>query len=52
MADVATQQVSGAIVHDGEDLSNAVRQRIAAYEPHGLRTYTPSLAVLARSAGS
>ncbi len=52
MADVLTQQVSGAIAHDGEDLSNAVRQRIAACEPHGLRTYTPSLAVLARSAGS
>ena len=52
MAAVATEQVSGAIAHDGEDLSNAVRQRITACEPHGLRTYTPSLAVLARSAGS
>jgi 4-aminobutyrate aminotransferase-like enzyme len=52
MADVATQPSAHAIAHDGEDLSNAIRQRIAACEPHGLRTYTPSLVVLARSAGS
>jgi 4-aminobutyrate aminotransferase-like enzyme len=34
-----------------EDLSNGIRRRIADVEPHCLRTYTPSLAVLANSAG-
>src|SRR5258708_40248518 len=36
----------------GEDRSNEVRRRIAAVEPHCIRTFTPSLAVLAKSAGS
>jgi len=40
-----------AIAHPGEDASNAIRARIAAIEPRAMRTYTPSLAVLARSAG-
>ncbi|GMQ80093.1 MAG: 4-aminobutyrate--2-oxoglutarate transaminase [Planctomycetia bacterium] len=44
-------QDRAAIAHCGEDASNAVRQRIAATEPLCQRTYTPSLAVLARSAG-
>src|SRR5580704_12713691 len=35
----------------GENLSNDIRGRIAAVEPHCLRTFTPSLAVLAKSAG-
>ncbi|HVC97057.1 MAG TPA: aspartate aminotransferase family protein [Pirellulales bacterium] len=35
----------------GENLSNEVRLRIAAVEPCCLRTFTPSLAVLAKSAG-
>jgi len=35
----------------GEKLSNDIRSRIAAVEPHCLRTFTPSLAVLAKSAG-
>lgn len=39
------------IVHPNEPQSNDVRRRIADAEPHALRTYTPSLAVLARSAG-
>lgn len=39
------------IEHPGEDRSNDIRRRLAAVEPHCLRTYTPSLAVLAKSAG-
>ncbi|HEV3005918.1 MAG TPA: aminotransferase class III-fold pyridoxal phosphate-dependent enzyme [Pirellulales bacterium] len=35
----------------GENFSNAIRLRLAAVEPHCLRTFTPSLAVLAKSAG-
>ncbi|RPI87851.1 MAG: aspartate aminotransferase family protein, partial [Planctomycetaceae bacterium] len=34
-----------------EERSNAVRQTIADQEPAALRTFTPSLGVLARSAG-
>ncbi|MFO0899191.1 MAG: aminotransferase class III-fold pyridoxal phosphate-dependent enzyme [Pirellulales bacterium] len=40
------------ITHPGEPQSNAIRSRTAAIEPACLRTYTPSLAVLAKSAGS
>lgn len=40
------------IQHRGEAESNAIRQQIAELEPLALRTATPSLAVLARSAGS
>jgi 4-aminobutyrate aminotransferase-like enzyme len=36
---------------DGEELSNAARSDVARYEPRSLRTYTPTQAVLARSAG-
>jgi 4-aminobutyrate aminotransferase-like enzyme len=39
------------IEHPGEDRSNDLRRRSAAVEPAALRTYTPSLAVLARSHG-
>jgi 4-aminobutyrate aminotransferase-like enzyme len=35
----------------GESKSNAVRDSLARYEPRALRTYTPTQAVLARSAG-
>jgi 4-aminobutyrate aminotransferase-like enzyme len=49
MADTSKQ--SAAIQHPGEDSSNALRRRAAAVEPAALRTYTPSLAVLARSQG-
>lgn len=35
----------------GENRSNAVRQVVAQHEPLALRTYTPSQAVFARSAG-
>jgi 4-aminobutyrate aminotransferase-like enzyme len=40
------------IQHDGEPASNDIRARLAAVEPICLRTFTPSLAVLAKSAGS
>ncbi|MBI3839356.1 MAG: aminotransferase class III-fold pyridoxal phosphate-dependent enzyme [Planctomycetia bacterium] len=41
-----------AIRHAGEDESNDIRHRAAVVEPSALRTYTPSLAVLAKSEGS
>src|SRR5262249_3371261 len=37
--------------HEGEPASNAARDHLARYEPRALRTYTPTQAVLARSAG-
>src|SRR2546425_5915449 len=37
--------------HPGENQSNRDRDVAAAVEPRGLRTFTPSLAVLAKSAG-
>lgn len=37
--------------HPHEPTSNAIRDGIAHYEPRSLRTYTPTQAVLARSAG-
>src|SRR3954454_13743924 len=37
--------------HAGEDRSNRDRDVAVAVEPRGLRTFTPSLAVLAKSAG-
>jgi 4-aminobutyrate aminotransferase-like enzyme len=40
-----------AIVHRGEERSNEIRRRLAAVEPHSLRTFTPSFAVIERSAG-
>src|SRR5688500_10650244 len=41
-----------SIEHAGEDASSDLRRRLAAVEPLCLRTFTPSLAVLAKSAGS
>lgn len=41
-----------AIEHAGEDVSNDIRRRLAMVEPHCIRTFTPSMAVLQRSAGS
>src|SRR5438309_6335349 len=38
--------------HTHETSSNTLRDQAAAFEPHSLRTYTPTLAVLARSAGA
>jgi 4-aminobutyrate aminotransferase-like enzyme len=40
-----------AIEHPGENLSNDLRRRLAEVEPRAQRTFTPSLAVIARSAG-
>lgn len=37
--------------HPHEAASNAVRDGVARYEPRSLRTYTPTQAVVARSAG-
>lgn len=37
--------------HPHESSSNAARQHVARFEPKALRTYTPTQAVLARSAG-
>ncbi|HVX14202.1 MAG TPA: aminotransferase class III-fold pyridoxal phosphate-dependent enzyme [Pirellulales bacterium] len=48
---MATTSVPAAIEHLREDASNETRRRLAAVEPHSLRTFTPSLAVLAKSAG-
>lgn len=45
------QAQSFAIHFDEEPRSNAVRDTIAQSEPHSLRTFTPSQAVLSRSAG-
>ncbi|MEX2187295.1 MAG: aminotransferase class III-fold pyridoxal phosphate-dependent enzyme [Pirellulales bacterium] len=39
------------IEHRGETVSNALRRRLSVVEPRSLRTYTPSLAVIAKSAG-
>jgi 4-aminobutyrate aminotransferase-like enzyme len=52
MALTATAGINTVIEHPGEDASNDVRRRLAAVQPVCLRTYTPSLAVLAKSAGS
>jgi 4-aminobutyrate aminotransferase / (S)-3-amino-2-methylpropionate transaminase / 5-aminovalerate transaminase len=48
----ATLETTALIQHDGEPASNDIRARLAAVEPACLRTFTPSLAVLAKSAGS
>src|SRR5690349_24977661 len=37
--------------HPHESASNATRDQLARFEPRALRTYTPTQAVLARSAG-
>ncbi len=52
MAHVSQFALGGAIEHRGEEQSNAVRRRAAAVEPVALRTFTPSLAVIDRSAGA
>lgn len=44
--------VPAPIEHPGEELSNDIRRRLAAVEPHALRTFTPSMAVVQRSEGS
>lgn len=42
---------SDPIEHAGETLSNDLRRRLAQVEPKSQRTFTPSLAAIARSAG-
>ena len=42
---------SDPIEHPGETLSNDLRRRLAEIEPRAQRTFTPSLAMIARSAG-
>lgn len=42
---------SFAIGFEGEDQSNHIRKVVSEHEPHSLRTFTPSQAVLAKSAG-
>jgi 4-aminobutyrate aminotransferase-like enzyme len=51
MSQTIEATVPPAIAHRGEERSNEVRRRLHAVEPHALRTYTPSLAVIAKSAG-
>src|SRR5215469_5798542 len=43
--------MTDSIHHPHETTSNAVRDRLVRHEPKALRTYTPTLAVLAKSAG-
>ncbi len=51
MATIDTR-IPAPIQHRGEEQSNTYRRRLAETEPHCLRTFTPSMAVVARSAGS
>ncbi|MCP4507518.1 MAG: aspartate aminotransferase family protein [Fuerstiella sp.] len=44
-------QDSYVIAFDGEDASNKVRRMVGNTQPHSLRTFTPSQAVLSTSAG-
>ncbi|MFO0906071.1 MAG: aspartate aminotransferase family protein [Pirellulales bacterium] len=48
----SASQAPIAIEHPLEPQANAWRQRQTGTEPHCLRTFTPSLAVIAKSAGS
>ena len=43
--------MTDSIRFDAEDRSNTIRESIARTEPKALRTFTPSQAVLAKSAG-
>lgn len=44
-------QETFAVEFSGEEQSNRIRKVVDATEPHSLRTFTPSQAVLAKSAG-
>src|SRR6476620_9554396 len=46
-----TLETPALIQHNGEERSNDIRRRLAEVEPHCIRTFTPSMAVLAKSAG-
>jgi len=52
MATTIESGTTGHPKHSNEPRSNACRERLDRVEPHSLRTYTPSLAVIERSAGS
>jgi 4-aminobutyrate aminotransferase-like enzyme len=52
MAQVTELNTPAPIQHRGEEVSNDIRRRLAFVEPHCIRTFTPSMAVLSRSAGS
>jgi 4-aminobutyrate aminotransferase-like enzyme len=52
MTNSATIETPTAIQHPGEEISNDIRRRLAEVEPHCIRTFTPTLAVVAKSAGS
>jgi 4-aminobutyrate aminotransferase-like enzyme len=52
MPSAPTTEFTPIIQHEGEEKSNDIRRRLAAVEPHCIRTFTPSMAVLAKSAGS
>jgi 4-aminobutyrate aminotransferase-like enzyme len=52
MSDTSTASAVDFIRHPEEALSNDVRRRLVQAEPKTLRTFTPSLAVLEKSAGS
>jgi 4-aminobutyrate aminotransferase-like enzyme len=52
MAQATDSFLAGTVQHRGEEQSNAIRRRAAAVEPRALRTFTPSLTVIDRSAGS
>src|SRR5688572_5160568 len=51
MSQTIESTVPPPIAHRGEERSNEIRRRLQAVEPHSLRTYTPSQAVIAKSAG-
>jgi 4-aminobutyrate aminotransferase-like enzyme len=44
-------EMTNSVHHPHESSSNALRDQMACVEPHSLRTYTPTQAVLAKSAG-
>jgi len=50
-ARIDTNNPSARIEHPGEPIANQLRARLQNVEPKGLRTFTPSLAVLKRAAG-
>jgi 4-aminobutyrate aminotransferase-like enzyme len=52
MTQVFETTTTPAIQHPGEEQSNEIRQRLASVEPSCIRTFTPSQAVISRSAGS
>ncbi len=52
MATLQAPTVPAPVQHAGEPKSNDIRRRLLAVEPHCIRTFTPSAAVLAKSAGS